>query len=146
MIFNYLGQGAWIISNSGNSALAGIEDLNPFYLMLSPELRIAGIILGAMAAVIASQALITGSFSIVSEAIRLDLLPHMKTYYPAETKGQIYIPLVNNLIWAGCTVVVLLFQTSANMESAYGLAITITLLMVTVLLTAYIAEVKGKRF
>lgn len=98
LIFNYLGQGAWIISNAGNESLAGIEDLNPFYLMLSPELRVVGIILGAMAAIIASQALITGSFSIVSEAIRLDLLPHMKTYYPAETKGQIYIPLVNNLI------------------------------------------------
>ena len=145
LILNYLGQGAWIIKNAGNAALANINDLNPFYLMLFPELRIIGIILGAMAAVIASQALITGSFSIVSEAIRLDLLPHMKTFYPSETKGQIYIPLVNNLIWVGCTVIVLFFQTSANMEAAYGLAITITLLMVTILLTAYLFVEKRKR-
>lgn len=144
LILNYLAQGAWIINNTGNPSLAGIDDLNPFYLMLDPNVRIVGIVLGAMAAVIASQALITGSFSIVSEAIRLDLLPHMKTYYPSETKGQIYIPLVNNLIWAGTTFVVLLFQTSARMETAYGLAITITLLMVTVLLTAYLIFIKKK--
>lgn len=146
LILNYLGQGAWIIANTGNSNLENIVDLNPFYLMIDPNFRIVGIILGAMAAVIASQALITGSFSIVSEAIRLDLLPHMKTFYPSETKGQIYIPLVNNLIWAGCTIVVLYFRTSANMEAAYGLAITITLLMVTVLLTVYIGRLKNHKF
>lgn len=145
LIFNYLGQGAWIIANIDNTSLASINDLNPFYMMLGPELRIAGIILGAMAAVIASQALITGSFSIVSEAIRLDLLPHMKTFYPSETKGQIYIPLVNNILWIGTTVVVLYFQTSANMEAAYGLAITITLLMVTILLTVYLWSLKKRR-
>ena len=77
--------------------------------MLSPEGRILGIILGTMAAVIASQALITGSFSVVSEAIKLDLLPHMKTFYPSDTKGQLYIPLVNKLLWLGCSIVVLLF-------------------------------------
>lgn len=98
LILNYLGQGAWIISNIDNPSLVGIDDLNPFYMMISPDFRIVGIILGAMAAIIASQALITGSFSIVSEAIRLDLLPHMKTFYPSETKGQIYIPLVNNIL------------------------------------------------
>lgn len=146
LILNYLGQGAWVIANTNNFTLRGIEDINPFYLMLNPEMRIIGIILGAMAAIIASQALITGSFSIVSEAIRLNLLPHMKTYYPSQTKGQIYIPLVNNLIWGGCTAIVLLFQTSAHMEAAYGLAITITLLMVTILLTAYIGWVKSKKF
>lgn len=96
LILNYLGQGAWIINNAGNASLAAIEDLNPFYLMINPEFRIIAIVLGAMAAIIASQALITGSFSIVSEAIRLNLLPHMRTFYPSETKGQIYIPFLNN--------------------------------------------------
>ena len=145
LILNYLGQGAWIINNAGNASLAGIEDLNPFYLMIAPEFRIVAIILGAMAAIIASQALITGSFSIVSEAIRLNLLPHMRTFYPSETKGQIYIPFVNNALWVACSVIVILFQTSANMESAYGLAITITLLMVTILLTAYLDAVEHKK-
>lgn len=146
LILNYLGQGAWIIKNSINTSLADIPDLNPFYLMMSPEIRVFGIILGAMAAIIASQALITGSFTIVSEAIKLDLLPHMKTYYPSETKGQLYIPLVNNLLWVCCLAVVFFFRTSARMESAYGLAITITLLMVTILLIAYIGVLHKHKF
>lgn len=145
LIMNYLAQGAWIIQNTGNQALLGIDDLNPFYLMLDPSVRILGIALAAMAAIIASQALITGSFSIVSEAIRLDLLPHMKTYYPSQTRGQIYIPLVNNVLWIGTTALVLFFQTSAKMETAYGLAITVTLLMVTILLTAFIYFIWNKK-
>ena len=146
LILNYLGQGAWIVANTSDESLFFVPDLNPFYLMLSPEGRILGIILGTMAAVIASQALITGSFSVVSKAIKLDLLPHMKTFYPSDTKGQLYIPLVNKLLWVGCSIVVLLFWTSAKMETAYGIAITITLLTVTILLTAYLWYEKKKRF
>lgn len=145
LIMNYLGQGAWILNNISNDSLYGIQDLNPFYLMLNDDFRIFGIILSTIAAIIASQALITGSFSVVSEAIRLDLLPHMKTHYPAETQGQIYIPNVNNILWIGCTTVVILFQTSARMESAYGLSITITLLTVTVLLTSYLYTNRKKK-
>lgn len=142
LIMNYLGQGAWIIQNINNTSLHDVADLNPFFEMLPQEIRAFGIILSTIAAIIASQALITGSFSVVSEATRLDLLPHMKTDYPSETKGQVYIPKVNNLIWIGCSVVVILFRTSSHMESAYGLAITITLMTVTVLLTSYLIHNK----
>ena len=144
LILNYLGQGAWIIANAGNAALYGIEDLNPFFQMLPEQSRVFAIVLSTFAAIIASQALITGSYSIVSEAVRLDLMPHMRINYPSETKGQIYIPLVNNIMWIGCIGVVLLFQSSEHMEAAYGLAITVTMLMTTVLLFTYLARIRRK--
>lgn len=140
LILNYLGQGAWILAHRGDAALATINDLNPFFQMLPEELRAFAVILSTFAAIIASQALITGSYSIVSEAIRLNLMPHLKISYPSETKGQIYIPLVNNIMWAGCIGVVLLFQSSSHMEAAYGLAITVTMLMTTILLFTYIGR------
>lgn len=144
LILNYLGQGAWIIANQGNAELALIEDLNPFYQMLPEQLRLFAIVISALAAIIASQALITGSFSIVSEAVRLDLMPHMRINYPSETKGQIYIPLVNNFMWVGCIGVVLLFRSSEHMEAAYGLAITVTMLMTTILLFTYLSRIRRK--
>lgn len=145
LILNYLGQGAWIIGNQGNAALEGIRDMNPFFLMIPEQLRPFSVVLGALAAVIASQALISGSFTLVSEAIRLDLMPHMQIVYPARTKGQLYIPLVNAALWAGCSAVVLYFRTSARMEAAYGLAITLTMLMTTLLLTIYLLKRRKKR-
>jgi len=145
LILNYLGQGAWIIQNRGNGALLGIEDLNPFFLMLPEALRPFAVILGAAAAVIASQALITGSYTLVSEAILLDLLPHLEIRYPAETKGQLYIGTVNSVLWIGCSLVVLYFRSGARMEAAYGLAITITMLMTTLLLTVYLRRLRKKR-
>lgn len=141
LILSYLGQGAWLLANQGNAELAGIADLNPFFQMLPGAVRPFGVILSTLAAIIASQALITGAFSLVSEASRLDLMPHMQVFYPAETKGQLYIPLVNNIMWVGCIFVVLLFQTSAHMEAAYGLAITITMLSTTVLLFFYLRRI-----
>ena len=146
LIFNYLGQGAWIISNISNTALYSINDLNPFFQMLPGMLRPVAVLLSAMAAVIASQALITGSYTLVSEAIHLDLLPHLEIRYPAETKGQLYIGTVNRLLWVGCSLVVLYFRSGHKIESAYGLAITITMLMTTLLIFAYLLKVKGKRF
>ena len=142
LIINYLGQGAWIVANNGDTTLAAIPDLNPFFQMLPENLRIFAVVLSAFAAIIASQALITGSFSIISEAIRLDLMPHMKINYPSENKGQLYIPLVNNILWAGCIFVVLLFRTSEHMEAAYGLAITVTMLMTTILLFTYLSKIR----
>ena len=139
LILNYLGQGAWLLSSRGDAALASLESLNPFFLMLPGALRPVAVILSALAAVIASQALITGSYTLVSEAIRLDLMPHLKVQYPAETKGQIYIDTVNKILWVGCTFIVLLFRSSARMESAYGLAITVTMLMTTLLLFVYLS-------
>ncbi len=145
LILNYLGQGAWIVVNNTNEQLAAIPDLNPFFQMLPEGLRIFAVVLSAFAAIIASQALITGSFSIISEAIRLDLMPHMKINYPSENKGQLYIPLVNNILWAGCIFVVLLFRSSEHMEAAYGLAITVTMLMTTILLFTYLLKIRKRK-
>lgn len=145
LILSYLGQGAWLLANAGNASLADIADLNPFFQMLPDMIRPFGVILSACAAIIASQALITGAFSLVSEASRLDLMPHMQVFYPAETKGQLYIPMVNNVMWVGCIIVVLLFQSSAHMEAAYGLAITITMLCTTVLLFVYLHRIRHVR-
>ncbi len=145
LILSYLGQGAWLLANAGNASLADVADLNPFFQMLPDMIRPFGVILSTCAAIIASQALITGAFSLVSEASRLDLMPHMQVFYPAETKGQLYIPMVNNVMWVGCIIVVLLFQSSAHMEAAYGLAITITMLCTTVLLFVYLHRIRHVR-
>ena len=145
LILNYLGQGAWLLANAGDAGLAAIPDLNPFFQMLPEGLRPFAVILSTVAAIIASQALITGSFTLVSEATRLDLLPHLQVHYPSDTKGQLYLPLVNSVMWVGCVGVVLLFQTSSHMEAAYGLAITLTMLMTTTLLYVYLRQLRGKR-
>lgn len=144
LILNYLGQGAWILASRGSAELAAIDDLNPFFQMIPEEARVFAVILSTLAAIIASQALITGSYSIVSEAIRLDLMPHMRINYPSQTRGQIYIPLVNNIMWVACIFVVLLFQRSSHMEAAYGLAITVTMLMTTLLLFTYLSTIRHR--
>ena len=141
LILNYLGQGAWLLANNANPKMLAMDVVNPFFMMLPEFMRPFAIVLSAVAAIIASQALITGSFSLVSEATRLNLMPHMRVHYPSDTKGQLYIPLVNNIMWVGCIFIVLLFQNSERMESAYGLAITVTMLMTTTLLTSYIAGI-----
>ena len=145
LILNYLGQGAWLITNQANTALQSIDMLNPFFQMLPEALRPLAVVLGAAAAVIASQALITGSFTLVSEAIRLDLLPHLEVKYPADTKGQLYIPTVNHILMVGCIIIVLLFRSGSRMETAYGLAITVSMLTVTMLLTVYLWRICSQR-
>ena len=142
LILNYLGQGAFILGHVNDAEMLAMTDLNPFFEMVPAQLRVFAVLLSTFAAIIASQALITGSFSIVSEAIHLDLMPHMRIVYPSQTKGQLFIPLVNNIIWGGCIFVVLLFQTSSHMEAAYGLAITATMLMTTVLLFVYLCRIR----
>ena len=102
------------------------EDLNPFYAIMPQWFLMPGIIISTAAAVIASQALITGSYTLVSEAISLNFWPKIKTLHPTLIKGQVYIPFVNWMLWLFCCFVVLYFQESSNMEAAYGLAITIT--------------------
>nr|WP_041738799.1 KUP/HAK/KT family potassium transporter [Coriobacterium glomerans] len=141
LLLSYLGQGAWLLANRGETPLARIADLNPFFEMLGSGLRPFAVVLSTMAAIIASQALITGAFSLVSEASRLDLMPHMQIFYPAETKGQLYIPMVNHVLWIGCAIVVVLFQSSAHMEAAYGLAITITMISTSLLLFFFLHNV-----
>ena len=145
LVLNYMGQGAWMISSMGNEALYTMQDLNPFFQMLPEMLRPVAVILSAMAAVIASQALITGSYTLVSEAIHLDLLPHLEMSYPSDTKGQLYIGSVNWLMWVGCSLVVLYFRSGHKIESAYGLAITMTMLMTTLLISAYLSKVKQRK-
>ncbi|MCG6527888.1 KUP/HAK/KT family potassium transporter, partial [Vibrio parahaemolyticus] len=99
-----------------------------------------------MAAIIASQALLSGSFTLVSEAIKLRLLPRMQIMYPGSSIGQMYIPALNLMLWIACSGVVLLFRTSTRMEAAYGLAITVTMLMTTVLLYFFLRQFKKARF
>jgi KUP system potassium uptake protein len=132
LILNYLGQGAWIIAQKTN-------DLpNPFYAIMPNWFIIPGIALATTAAIIASQALISGSYSIISEAITLNFWPKVMIKYPTKIKGQLYIPSVNWLLFFACSLVVLLFQSSSNMEAAYGLSISITMLMTTLLLFYYL--------
>lgn len=142
LILNYLGQGAWLLTHMNNSSYALIDDLNPFFMMVNDNLRAPLVILGTMAAIIASQALITGAYTLVSEASRLDLMPHLQVSYPSSNKGQIYIPIVNHMLYILCLFVILYFQTSARMEAAYGLSITITMLMTTILLFTYLKKLK----
>ena len=138
LILNYMGQCVWIIQNHNNPVVQAIEDLNPFYVMLPESLRPLAILLSALAAIIASQALISGSYTLVREASSLDLMPHLNVQYPSDTKGQIYIPYVNNILWFFCVLVVLYFQSGSRMENAYGLAITISMLVMTILFCVYI--------
>ncbi|AZA22407.1 MAG: potassium transporter Kup [Lactobacillus helveticus] len=130
---NYFGQGGWILNNS-NFLPADGGVLNPFYEMIPINIRLFAIILATIAAVIASQALITGSFTLVAEASGLKFLPRMNINYPSTEKGQIYIPSINKGICVATIAIVLYFQTSAHMEAAYGLSITISMLATTILL------------
>lgn len=142
LMLNYLGQGAWILSARHNPTYLHMEDLNPFYSMLPSGLTIFSVILATTAAIIASQALISGSYTLVSEAIKLKMLPRLKISYPSNNKGQLYMPAVNYLLMFGCLFIVFYFRTSAHMESAYGLAITVTMLMTTILLYFYLLQKK----
>ena len=134
LILNYLGQGAWIIAHA-NSLPAGT---NPFYAIMPHGMLFFGIVMATIAAIIASQALISGSFTIFSEAMNLKFWPRQKIKYPTEVKGQLYIPFVNMSLYILCVIVILFFESSERMEAAYGLSITITMLMTTLLLSAYL--------
>ena len=134
LIANYLGQAAWLMHTNSKY----LNGHNPFFSMLPSYLLIPGIIISTCAAIIASQALITGSFTLVNEAINIGFWPRTMVVQPNEEKSQIYIPTVNFLLWAGCIFVVLYFKSSEYMEAAYGLAITVTMIMTTLLLAYYL--------
>lgn len=142
LILNYFGQGAWILSAKKNPHLLREEGLNPFFQLIPHSLLMFGIIISTCAAIIASQALLSGSFTLVSEAIKLNLFPRLHTMYPSSSKGQLYMPSVNKLLWIVCIGVVLYFKSSARMEAAYGLSITVTMLMTTILLFNYLLKRK----
>ena len=137
LILNYLGQGAWILSNYQEVHSKGI---NPFFGILPEWMVLPGVILATAAAIIASQALITGSFTIFSEAMSLNFWPNQKIEYPSGIKGQMYIPKINWGLLLFCIIVVLYFQKSTRMEAAYGLSITVTMLMITILLIFYLLK------
>jgi KUP system potassium uptake protein len=137
LLLNYFGQGAWLLEHVGNK-LTDLQGGNPFYALMPDWFLYIGIGIATLAAIIASQALITGSFTLISEAVRLNFWPRVKIRYPSNMKGQLYVPSVNYLLWAGCVGVVLYFRESSHMEAAYGLAITLTMLMTTLLLGNYL--------
>lgn len=136
LVLNYFGQGAWLISQEGKT-MDVFKSSNPFYAMMPESFIPYGIGIATIAAIIASQALISGSFTLINEAMRLNLWPKVEVKYPTVLKGQIYIPSLNWLLLGGCIAVVLYFRESANMEAAYGLAIVLCMLMTTTLLNFY---------
>ncbi|QMU27469.1 KUP/HAK/KT family potassium transporter [Adhaeribacter radiodurans] len=135
LVLNYFGQAAWLTQHIGQSLQ---ERDNPFYGVMPDWFLLIGIAIATLATIIASQALITGSFTLIGEAIRLNLWPRVRLRYPTNVKGQLFVPSVNKLLWAGCIGIVLYFRESSNMEAAYGLAITITMLATTILMSYYL--------
>ncbi len=135
LLLNYFGQGAWLLTN-------GVPEkgVNPFYAIMPEWFLLPGIIIATAASVIASQAIISGSFTIVKEAVSLNFWPKVRIQNPTEVRGQVYLPFVNWYLWAACSISVIFFRESANMEAAYGLAITLTELMTTFLLTYYLFQ------
>src|SRR5690554_2994068 len=133
LLLNYFGQAAWLTQRMGSTLTE-----NPFYGIMPHWFLVIGIAVATMATIIASQALITGSFTLIGEAIRLNLWPKVRVVYPTDVKGQLFVPSVNKLLWAGCIGIVLYFQESANMEAAYGLAISVTMLSTSVLMVYYL--------
>lgn len=140
LVLNYFGQAAWLLNVYKDPTAQEIENLNPFFQMMPSGMMVIGVGFATVAAVIASQALISGSFTLVSEAIKLKLLPRLKIIYPGSSIGQMYIPAINLVLWIACSLIVITFRTSTHMEAAYGLSITVTMLMTTVLLYFYLIQ------
>jgi KUP system potassium uptake protein len=138
LLLNYFGQGAWLM-------LLGkpyLNDLNPFYEIMPHSFLIIGILIATAATIIASQALISGSFTLINEAMRLNFWPKINVQFPTDIKGQIYIPSINWTLWIGCIAVMLYFRESSHMEAAYGFSITIAMLMTTILMFYYMKFIK----
>ncbi|MDF3077034.1 MAG: Potassium transporter Kup [Sphingobacteriaceae bacterium] len=138
LVMNYFGQGVWLWQHQGTT----LDGENPFYHIMPEWFLIPGICIATIAAVIASQAMISGSFTLIAEAVRLNLWPKVRINYPSDQKGQLYVPSMNWVLWIGCLVVLLIFRRSENMEGAYGLAITLTFLMTTILMSNYLKRKK----
>ena len=137
LLLNYFGQGVWLLQHQGS-----LLESKPFYSLMPEWFLLYGICIATLAAIIASQALISGSFTLISEAVRLNLWPKVKINYPSIQKGQLYVPSMNWILWAGCIVVMLTFKESARMEAAYGLSITVTMLMTTILVSMFLKRRK----
>ena len=141
LILNYLGQGAWVLTHAQTAS-----SVNPFFSIMPQSMLFFAIIMATGAAIVASQALISGTFSILSEAMNLNFWPRMRIKHPTHVKGQIYIPAINLAMYIGVVLIILLFRDSSHMEAAYGLAITITMLMTTLLLGVYLHTKGVSRF
>ncbi|HEX3167485.1 MAG TPA: KUP/HAK/KT family potassium transporter [Chitinophagaceae bacterium] len=137
LIINYVGQGAWLLANYQGKGF-DVSLLNAFYGIMPQGFRIIGIVIATAAAIIASQALISGSFTLISEAMRLNLWPKVRIRYPSEERGQVYIRAINFLLFTGCVAVVLYFQRSSRMEGAYGLAITLCMIATSILFANFL--------
>ena len=147
LVLNYFGQAAYLIHHEGVTLQTlGGKNGNPFYLIMPDWFLPIGIVVATMAAVIASQALISGSFTLINEAMRLNFWPKFRVKYPSELKGQLYIPSINWLLFIGCVGVVLHFEESSNMEHAYGLAIILCMIMTTILLNFYLIMKRVKLY
>lgn len=143
LIINYLGQGAWLLAQYKGQIIPAVvmaDGFNPFIGIMPQWFKLIGIIIATAAAIIASQALISGSFTLISEAMRLNLWPKMKINYPTEEKGQLYIPGISLLLFVGCVGITLYFQKSANMGAAYGLAITLCMISTSILFANFLVS------
>jgi len=140
LVLNYLGQAVWLLQHNGK--IINLDQHNPFYEIIPPWFLLYGIGIATVATIIASQALISGSFTLIAEAVRLNLWPKVRINYPTVQKGQLYVPSVNWLLCAGCVGVVLLFKHSDHMEAAYGLSITVAMLMTTILVSNFLRRKK----
>jgi len=138
LLLNYLGQGSYLLAHHNGVTVTADLNINAFYDLMPHWFVIFGVMIATSAAIIASQAMVSGSFTLISEAMRLNLWPKFKIRYPSEERGQLFIPSVNFMIFAGCTAVVLYFQNSSRMEAAYGLAIIVTMLMTTILFANFL--------
>jgi KUP system potassium uptake protein len=134
LILSYAGQTAWLLQHTGEE----VGVISPFYHIVPDAIYIPSLIIATLATIIASQALISGCFTLVNEAIRLDIWPRHRVLFPGNIKGQIYIPFVNWLLMAGCISMVLYFRESTKMEAAFGLSVTLTMLMSTILINFYL--------
>lgn len=132
LLLNYFGQGAWLLMNETSSS-----DINPFYSVMPRWFLLPGIIISTGAAIVASQAIISGSYTLLGEAVSLNFWPKIRVLHPTMVRNQVYLPFVNWFLWIACSFAVIFFGNSSNMEAAYGLAITITMLTTTLLLVYY---------
>jgi KUP system potassium uptake protein len=135
LLLNYFGQGAWVMASP-----ARWSDLNPFFSIMPEWFVVIGVFIATAASVVASQALISGSYTLISEAVSLNFWPKIRVLNPTAERGQVYLPFVNWFLWLSCTAVVLFFRESTAMEAAYGLAITITMIMTTLLMTVWLYQ------
>lgn len=138
LVVNYLGQAAWLMNQHSDM----LNGKNPFYAIMPQWFMLSGVIISTLATIIASQALISGSFTLINEAVSLNFWPRVTMRNPTNFKGQIYIPSVNTILWAGCVLMILYFKNSTNMAAAYGFSITVAMMMTTVLLMYFLIYIK----